>query len=173
MNNCTLSQGSILSCSTVGGVKRVWIGQFVNGLQYTTALNGVITGITTSGITVYEFEQQMEHAGLAQSGNFSPENGTVFFQTDLSIKIIGLTAETRKNMIELSKGSLMAIVESNSGEFYYCGANGNSGKATAGNANVGTLMGDLNGLEITISFKSAEGVMLMDGDLVGTAITVL
>jgi hypothetical protein len=169
---CNLSEGYVLGCSSIGGVEKVWIGEFVDNVAYTQSANGTITGISTTGLTVYQFEQDIEFAGLIQAGNYSRENGTVFYESTLSIKLIGLTAEVRQNMVELGRAPLFAVVKSNAGDYYYCGIE-TSGRASAGEANLGTALGDMNGLSLSISWKSANGVFLMDGDLVGTTIDVL
>ena len=77
---CNLNDGYVLGCSTIGGVEKVWIGEFVDGVVVAQDSCGIITGITTTGLTVYNFEQDIEHAGLTQTGQFSRENGTVFYE---------------------------------------------------------------------------------------------
>ena len=169
---CNLTDGYVLGCSSIGGVEKVWIGEYVDNVVYAQSSCGIITGITTTGLTVYSFEQDIEHAGLIQAGNYSRENGTVFYESTLSIKLIGLDCEVRSRMVELGRAPLFAIIKSNAGDYYYCGIE-SSGRASAGEANVGTLLGDQNGLSQSISWKSANGVFLMSGTLVGTTITVL
>ena len=169
---CNLTDGYVLGCSSIGGVEKVWIGEYVDNVTYTQSSCGIITGITTTGLTVYSFEQDIEHAGLIQAGNYSRENGTVFYESTLSIKLIGLDCEVRSRMVELGRAPLFAVIKSNAGDYYYCGIE-SSGRASAGEANVGTLLGDMNGLSQSISWKSANGVFLMSGTLVGTTITIL
>ena len=74
-------------------------------------------------------------------------------------------------MIQLGRSPLFAVVKSNAGDYYYLGLE-SSGRASAGDANLGVLFGDMNGLTQTITFKSANGAFLIDGDLIGTTITV-
>lgn len=168
---CNLNDGYVLGCSSIGGVEKVWIGEYVDNVQYTQDSCGIITGITTTGLTVYAFEQDIEHAGLVQTGNYSRENGTVFYESTLSIKLIGLDCNVRQRMVELGRAPLFAVVKSNAGDYYYCGIE-SSGRASAGEANVGTLLGDMNGLSQSISWKSANGVFLLDDALLGTTITI-
>lgn len=168
---CNLTDGYVLGCSSIGGVEKVWIGEYVDNVVVTQDSCGIITGITTTGLTVYSFEQDIEHAGLVQTGNYSRENGTVFYESTLSIKLIGLDCNVRQRMVELGRAPLFAIVKSNAGDYYYCGLE-SSGRASAGEANVGTLLGDMNGLSQSISWKSANGVFLINGALVGTTITI-
>ena len=169
---CNLTDGYVLGCSSIGGVEKVWIGEYVDNVVYAQDSCGIITGITTTGLTVYSFEQDIEHAGLIQAGSYSRENGTVFYESTLSIKLIGLDCEVRNRMVELGRAPLFAVIKSNAGDYYYCGLE-SSGRASAGEANVGTLLGDMNGLSQSISWKSANGVFLMAGTLVGTTITVV
>jgi hypothetical protein len=168
---CNLTDGYVLGCSSIGGVEKVWIGEWVDNVQVQQDACGIITGITTTGLTVYSFEQDIEHAGLTQAGNYSRENGTVFYESTLSIKLITLDCNVRNRMIELGRAPLFAVVKSNAGDYYYLGLE-SSGRASAGDANLGVLLGDMNGLNQSISWKSANGAYLINGSLVGTTITV-
>ena len=169
---CNLNDGYVLGCSSIGGVELVYIGEWVEGVTVTQDSCGIITGITTTGLTVYQFEQDIEHAGLAQTGQYSRENGTVFYESNLSIKLIGLDCNVRNRMVELGRAPLFAVVKSNAGDWYYLGLE-SAGRASAGEASLGTALGDMNGLNQTIQWKSANGAYLIDGALVGTTITVL
>lgn len=170
--NCNLNDGYVLGCSSLGGVEKVYLGEWVDNVVVTQDSCGIITGITTTGLTVYDFQQDVEHAGLTQAGNYSRENGTVFYESTLSIKLITLDCSVRNRMIELGRSALYAIVKSNAGDWYYLGLE-SSGRASAGDASLGTLLGDMNGLNQSISWKSGNGAFLIDGSLVGTTITVL
>jgi hypothetical protein len=167
---CNLTDGYVLGCSSIGGVEKVWIGEWEDIVGYTTSTNGTITGIT-SGFTVYEFEQDIEHAGLTQAGNFDRNNGTVFYESTLSIKLIGLDATARQRLVELGRAPLIAVVLSNAGDYYLCGVE-TSGRASAGDASLGVALGDMNGVNLSMSWKSANGVFLMSQSLFGTKITV-
>lgn len=169
---CNLTDGYVLGCSSIGGVEKVWIGEWVDNVAVQQDSCGIITGITTTGLTVYSFEQDIEHAGLVQTGNYSRENGTVFYESVLSIKLIGLDCNVRNRMVELGRAPLFAVVKSNAGDYYYLGLE-SSGRASAGEANLGVLLGDMNGLSQSISWKSANGAFLINGALVGTTIVVL
>lgn len=169
---CSLNDGYVLGCSTIGGVEKVWIGEFVDNVVVAQDSCGIITGITTTGLTVYQFEQDIEHAGLTQTGQFSRENGTVFYESTLSIKLIELDCNVRNRLVELGRAPLFAIVKSNSGSYYYCGLE-TSGRASAAEAGLGVALGDMNGVALSVMWKSANGVYLINGSLIGSTITVL
>ena len=169
--SCDLNGGYVLGCSSIGGVEKIWLGEYVDNVQAAFDASGVITGITTTGLTVYSFEQDIETGGLVQTGNYSRENGTVFYESVLSMKLFGLDATVRQRMVEIGRSPLFAVVKSNAGDFYYCGLE-SSGRASAGEANLGTALGDMNGLSQSVSWKSANGVYLMDETLLGTSITI-
>ena len=167
---CNLTDGYILGCSSIGGVEKLWLGEWEDVVAYTQSANGTITGLT-SGFTVYEFEQDIEHAGLTQAGNYDRNNGTVFYESTVSMKMIGLDADVRERLVELGRAPLIGIVKSNAGDYYLCGVE-TAGRASAGDASLGVALGDMNGVNLSISWKSANGVFLMAPTLFGTKITI-
>jgi hypothetical protein len=86
--------------------------------------------------------------------------------------MIELDCNVRNRLVELGRAPVFAVIKSNSGNFYYCGLE-TAGRASAGEASLGVALGDMNGVSLTIQWKSANGVYLINGALVGTAITVL
>jgi len=169
---CNLTQGQLLSCSSIGGVEVAYIGEWDDTtLQFDSC--GIITGIT-SGLTAYTFNMDAEHGGLTQTLNASRENGTVFFDSILTVKFIGFNCVRRKTLVELSRAPLFAIVKSVAGDYYALGVGGAaSGRASAGTASIGTAYGDMNGTSIDLQFKSSNGAYLINSALVGTTITII
>lgn len=168
--SCIIDDGYTLGCSSIGGVEKVWIGTYDADSTYTFDANNVITGVT-SGATVYLMEQDIEYAGLNQTGNFSRENGTVFYETALSVKFIELDADLRNLMIALGRAPIFAVVKSNAGHYYACGVE-SAGRATEGMGSVGIAQGDMNGVTFTFTFKSPNGAFLLNSSVLGTGITV-
>jgi len=168
--SCIIDNGYTLGCSSIGGVEKVWIGTYSADQAYAYDALNVITAVT-SGVTVYLMEQDMEFAGLNQTGQFSRENGTVFYESVLSVKFIELTAELRNLVIALGRAPIFAVVKSNAGEYYACGVE-SAGRATAGVASLGIAQGDLNGATFEITWKTPNGVYLLDPAVLGTGITI-
>jgi len=168
--SCIIDGGFALGCNSIGGVESVWIGTYTSDASYTLDATNVITGATSGG-TVYLFEQDIEFAGLEQTGTFSRENGTVFYESKLSVKFIELDAALRNTVIALGKAPVFAIAKSNAGAYYLLGLE-SSGRATEGTASLGVAQGDMNGATMAFTWKSANGAYLMDAAVLGTDITL-
>ena len=85
--------------------------------------------------------------------------------------MIGLDCNVRERLVELGRAPLIAVVKSNAGDYYLCGVE-TAGRASAGDASLGVALGDMNGVNLSISWKSSNGVFLMAEALFGTKITV-
>jgi hypothetical protein len=168
--NCILDQGYTLGCATVGGVEKVWLGNFDPTATFTYDANNVITGVTTSE-SVYLMDQDIEYAGISQPGTISRENGTVYYDTNLSLKFIELDAELRNLLVAVGRAPLFAVVKSNSGSYYFCGVE-SAGRVTESTADLGVALTDMNGASLVINWKSANGIYLMDDTVLGTDITI-
>ena len=168
--SCVIDTGYVLGCNTIGGVEKVWIGTYSADQSYTYDVDNIITGVT-SGVTIYLMEQDMEFAGLNQTGNFSRENGSVFYESVLSLKFIELSAELRNLVIALGRAPIFAVIKSNAGDYYACGVE-SAGRATAGVASLGIAQGDLNGATFEITWRTPNGVYLMNQSLIGTSLPV-
>mgnify|MGYP000421590445 CR=1 FL=1 len=168
---CIIDNGYTLGCASIGGVERVWIGTYDADTTYTYDVDNVVTGVTGAN-NVYLFEQDMEYAGLNQTGVYTRENGTVHYESVLSLKFIELDKDLRNTIVALGKAPIYAVIQSNAGHYYILGVE-TAGRATNGVASVGVAMSDLNGATMEFTFKSIDGAFLIDGALIGTDIPVV
>ena len=168
---CIIDNGYNLGCSSIGGVEKVWIGTYDGEVTYdnTTDPDGIITDLieNPNAVACFNFEQDIEFAGLEQTGNFSRENGTVFYESVLSVKFIQLDATTRNLVNALGRAPLFAVVKSNAGEYYILGVE-SAGRATEGTSSLGVAQGDMNGSTLSFTWKSQSGAYLADGDILNT-----
>ena len=167
---CIIDNGYSLDCNSIGGVELVYIGTYASDATYALDANDIITGVTDGG-TVYNFEQDIEFAGLEQTGNFSRENGTVFYESVLSVKFIELDAALRNTVLALGKAPVFAVVKSNAGHHYLLGLE-SAGRATEGTASLGVAQGDMNGATLSFTWKSQNGAYLLDSSVLGGDITI-
>jgi len=170
--SCIINSGYVLDCFSTGGVQRVWLATWAEENTYEFDAEEVISGATVDPAQLYYvIEQDVEYAGLEQTITNSRENGTSFFETNVSLKFTNLDKELRNLIKSMAKAPMALIVQSNTGEFYYAGVE-SAGRVTEGVASLGVALGDLNGATVTVNFRSASGVFLMDGSLVGTTFPV-
>lgn len=173
LTNCEISNGYTLGCNTIGGVEKVWIGTWAAGAEFTTGVapNENLIISASNAPTVYLFDQDLEFAGLEQTGVFERENGTVHYESVLSVKFIHLTNELRNTIVALGRAPLFAVVKSNAGEYYVLGAE-TAGRVTEGVASLGVAMSDMNGADLSITWKSKDGAFLLEESVLGTDIPV-
>jgi len=164
--------GSTNGCSVSGGVSQIYIGNFDSGQTFIPdAVTGIITTFTQNpspavGVTpgVWKFDMEAEWSGLEGTGNFSLENGTIFYESKLSMQFSHLDNELRTILMQLGKAPLYAIIQSTEGDWYVLG-DLIAGRTSASTATLGKTMGDLNGATMEITFKSKEPLKLIDNAL--------
>lgn len=165
--SCIIENGFKLGCATIGGIEKVWIGTYDGTVTYDlTTTPGKATALVSNAnaIKVYDFEQDYEYAGLGQTGQFSRENGTVFYESVLSLKFIELDVKLRNLVLALGKAPLFAVVKAMSGQYFILGVE-TSGRATEGVLSLGTANGDMNGGTLSITWKSQGGAYVTDATI--------
>lgn len=165
--SCLLNSGYALGCrDSIGGIQEVYIGNFDSGATYTLNANDVITAFTGSTVSYYTFEQEMETGEFNQAGQYSTENGTVFFQQDLTLTFHKNDAALRNQLLVLSQANMSVIIKDQRGEYWLMGYQ-NGVRATAGAMNTGKAYGDLNGFTITLQAKEPEPAHNISGTASG------
>lgn len=162
---CIIDNGYTLQCSSIGGVEEVYIGTFDDAISYTLDADNVVTA-GSAPQNVYQFEQDAEYAGMSQAGVFTRENGSVHYETVLSMKFIDYDKDLRNTILALGRAPIVAVVKSNSGKYYLLGLE-TAGRATAGTSGVNVAYSDMDGATIEITFKSANGAYLLDPATIG------
>lgn len=153
---CLLSSGYTLGCrDNIGGVLEVYIGNFDSGQTYTLDASDIITGFAGSTVSYYTFEQEMETGEFNQTGAYSTENGTVFFDQQLTLTFHKNDADLRNQLLVLSQANMSVIIKDQRGEYWLMGYQ-NGVRAINGSMNTGKAYGDLNGYTITLQGKEPE-----------------
>ena len=154
--SCILNSGYSLSCrDSIGGIQAAYIGNFETGQLYTLDGDANIVGITGSTVSYYTFEQEMESATFTQEGQYSTENGTVFFDQQLTLMFHKNDADLRNLLLILSQANLSVIVKDQRGEYWLMGFQ-NGVRAISGSQNAGKAFGDMNGVTITLQGKEPQ-----------------
>ena len=148
---CALTSGYKLGCrDNVGGITEVRLIAF-NSVTGTIGVNasGVVTGtFPSSGF--YKYEVPNGAGQFTETVNASTENGTIFYQQELTFPISRMDQNVRNEIRLLGLNRLMAIVTDRNGKYWLLGRN-NGIDITGGTAQTGTAMGDRNGYEMTFT----------------------
>lgn len=161
--SCLINDGYTLGCrDNIGGVLKVYIGNFDSGqiYQFGTQSNDIV-GVTGSTVSYYTFEQEMETAEFNQTGEYSTENGTVFFDQQLTLMFHKNTTALRDLLLVLSQANLSVIVTDQRSESWLMGLQ-NGVRAISGAQNTGKAFGDMNGITITLQGKEPEPAYRID-----------
>lgn len=150
-----LTAGFSLDCTDgVGGIDVVYIA---NGpVESFTESNGVVTAIVVDGDPLtpddfFKFEIPRQTASFSETINVSVENGTLFYNQDLTVIFNKMEAEKRNQILLMAKATDMVVVfKDNRGGFFSVGIR-NGAFMSAGTATSGTAFGDRSGYEITLS----------------------
>ena len=151
---CELTSGRLLDCKTsVGGIRTVLFMQVDDYVP--TYTSEVLTAITAA--TAYRYELQKATGSLSESISVSQENGTVFFENTLTIKLFKLTAAMRDELKLIVQNRLAVFVLDNNNSQWVIGEV-NGAEITGGTSETGTALGDLNGYTLTITTQERENM---------------
>ena len=155
---CTLSSGLALSCrENVGGLKTAYILDASGQAIEVTEAAGVVSAFTVGGSAItslstdmFEFEQNKQTASLVETVTASEENGTVFYQSVLSLVFNKLESDKLNALKVLAANSKLAIVVKDNNDNLWMVGNTNGAVVSGGSSETGTAFGDRSG--ITIEF---------------------
>ena len=149
---CTQSLAGIARdcAANVGGVKAVYMANFedVVGVAVTT---DVVSGITLgTGKKFYTYNFNPNTSSYTTNVQANRENGTLYFETVLSLVFPKQDAAKRLEVNALAQAGLMAIVQDNNDNYWLLGKD-EPLLMTSGTAETGTARADRNGyaLEFT------------------------
>lgn len=154
---CALTTGFTLDCrNSNGGIEAVYFTELANK-DAITAASGVITAFTlTSGKRFFKYELRKKTGLFEQNIQANQENGTVFYEQTLNIKLEALTAAKRNEILLLAQNNLMIIVKDNNGVYWLMGET-RGATLSGGKSSTGTAYGDLSGFDL--NFMAEESAM--------------
>lgn len=155
---CSLTiTGRSLPCrDALGGVKKVWIGPFSDGIwgAVGATTDGEIDDSTVA-LSLEDFVSPKNTSSLTQTINSSVENGTVFYTQVLSLVCNKPVAADVTEIQNLAKGRLAVVVQDNNDNYFVIGHT-RGAELTGGSLTTGTAFGDLNGF--TLEFTGEEAI---------------
>jgi len=157
--SCALTSGYALGCrNNVGGISEIRLASWNVTGSVATNTTGTVTGFTgyASGSNAfYKYELPKGVGQFTETTNASIENGTIFYQQEMTLVINRLTQAVRNELRLASNGRLLAIVTDRNGKYWLLGET-NGIEVTGGTAQSGTAMGDRGGYELTFTAMEAN-----------------
>ena len=149
-----LTAGFVNLCNdSTGGIEKIFIG---NGpVESITETAGVITAITVGGIAMvpadfFVFETPRQQSVLNETYTVSQENGTLFFDQQLTMVFNKMEATKRDQLLLMAQATNMVVVcKDGNGQYWSVGIE-KGAFMVSGSATSGTAYGDRNGYEIVI-----------------------
>lgn len=145
---CLLTQGRQEVCKeSVGGLQGVYFINFTTG-SFTKNGGGEVTALP-SGSTVYFYELK-GNSTYTETVNSSRDNGTTFFNQELTLNLKKLTNEMTTQLKLMAYGRNQIVIWTNNGDALLVGEK-EGADVTAGTIQTGGAMGDLFGYSVTLT----------------------
>lgn len=153
---CALTSSYTLDCrDNVGGIKKVYFTELANVTSFTSA-SGVITAITMVSTKVFRvYELEKETGEFSDNPTTSQENGTLYYEQDLTVPIRKLSATLSSEIKLLAQNRLVAIVLDRNGKYFVLGKN-NGMELEPSTGKSGKAMGDYNGYNLVFKGKEED-----------------
>lgn len=172
--DCILDNGYPLGCVQTGGVdgSKLYIGTYSAENIFGLDADNVVTSVISGSPVVYLFEQDVEMASVTQTGTFSRENLSTSEEVVLTIKLFTWTPELRNTYNAMKRAPLFAVVKPNTGDDYILLGLESAGRMSEGVVQTGLSLNDMNGANISISWKTVNGAYLLNPSVLGDGITI-
>lgn len=169
-SSCLVTSNICKGCrDNVGGIKAAYI---VAGCVTGTTVDGtgkILTVGAASG-TVFTFQVEKNTSSFVETITASLENGSVFYQQDLTLVFFKLDQAKRNQIRLLAQNTDMKVfVETNDGSIFYLGEDFGM-FLSAGTGESGTTFGDRNGYSITLQGLEKEPARELAGSLSSTLV---
>jgi hypothetical protein len=145
---CVLSAELVKACKdSVGGIKKIWAVELSAKATLTKAA-GEVSALTITGPAVFlGWAFDIEMAQMGATPTRSDENGTVFFQQTLAVKLHKWDLAKSQEIEKISKSDILAIALDNNGVYWLLGEE-NGLRWSEGAADSGKAFGDFTGFDM-------------------------
>lgn len=170
----TLTGGDFMCDVSMGGLKAIYVANYddVSAVTYDSAVASAqtqITAITMAGAAKFvKYTFKRNTASFTSNLQVSPENGTNFWQTDITMQFSRMETAKRLEIKALSLNDLVVIAEDLNGHMWYFGIT-MPVQAASGDATSGTNMTDRNGYSIGLQANELDAPIEFVGTVPLTA----
>lgn len=149
---CDLTAGRLLDCKdSVGGIRSILLMPLTDYTPTYTAT--VLTSVATS--TGYRYDLPKSTGLFSEGITISSENGTVFYEDTLTIKLHRLDNAMRNELVNIAQTRMVCFILDNNNNQWAMGEVLGA-ELTAGTAATGTSLGDAYGYDLTIMSQERE-----------------
>lgn len=151
---CSLTvSGRLFPCKTaIGGVKQIWVDEWVDG-YWEEPIAGVVADAATAQV-LKNFEIAKNTGSFQQTINSSIDNGTLFYSQVLEVTLPVITAADSVAINNLLKARLTIVVQDNNGNYFVMGHK-HGAEASGGTIGTGAAKGDLHGYQLQFTAEEA------------------
>lgn len=163
---CSLTQGHTpKTCKTSAGTKSFLIAEY-ESVTAITKTAGVITTITkATGKKFWKYKQKAEVANWKQTGTGDPKVGTIAYDVEATIEMVGLDQLGQTELGLLMANTVVMIAEDNDGTYWYLGEDFGMDLATDG-LESGTAIGDFRGNKLAFKGRAFTRVASVDPTII-------
>ena len=166
---CDLTTNISLDCvDSSGSIVKVWV---LNGPASSySETNGNITALSVADVAVgptdwFSWELPRQTSGYTEVANVSIENGTLFYQKDLSVVFNKMDAAKRNELLLATKSQDMIVAFEDANGVYWTYGLDKGCFTSALTATTGTDFASRNGYELTISSQEQVPAFTIDSTL--------
>ena len=144
--------GLAVGCKdSIGGIKKAWFAPY--GVNVTVSSNTLtINEQDIAKFKVYNFRKAT--GSMTSTLNTSVNSGNSF-TTEVNLQFLKQETSKRLEVMALLMNEMVGVIKDGNGKYWYIGYDYPI-EASAGTAETGTAMTDLNGYNITIQDNSVE-----------------
>ena len=167
---CNITSGITLDCrDNQGGIEYIYIANGTGNATGLTVSGGTVSnwpGITNSN-SWYKFEVPKQTSSITETITTSEENGTVFYDQQVSVSFTKMEREKR-NQIELlaRNRKLAVVVKDANGTFWSIGLT-RGAHLLSGSSLSGAAYGDRNGYDLVFQGLEPDPMYVVAPTIVG------
>lgn len=170
MSCSAITAGFLDLCNdSTGGIEAIYIA---NGpVESITESNGLVSAITVGGAALtpsdwFKFETPRQVSSITETTTVSQENGTLFFDQQLTAVFNKMAADKRDQLLLLAQATTMCVVaKDGNGLFFSIGIEKGAFLVSA-SATSGTAYGDRNGYEVVIGGLEASPMFTVTSSII-------
>lgn len=153
--SCFTLTGITKACGTaIGGIKSVYLIEYDGVATYSDSTTGVIDVMTfTTGYTGAYYEFLSENSNWVEPLVGDGIVASVHWEPSLTLVFRKLTVATRNEILELSKGKLVAIIQDSNLTYWALGLDRGLQLSASAGGQTGSTMDELNGQTVLLMGK--------------------